>query len=372
MPPSNLTEMRHGLLSRIIDIFLRGSLAPLLMVLSLMAGAAAIFLTPREEEPQIVVPMADVMVAAPGLSAQEVERQVVTPLEKLLFQIDGVEHIYSSAQADRAIVTVRFYVGEDRVASLVKIYNKIFSHTDIISPDVTSWVVKPVEIDDVPIVIATLWSDRPDSVDDYALRRIAGEVEIALQAIPETNRTQIVGGRPRVVRVEIDPDALSARRTAPLDVAFALNVSNVRRPTGSFDREDQHFTVKAGDFFTGVQDLKRAVVNVVDGTPVFLEDVARIIDGPEERLTYDWIGFGPADKAQEKSDARPGVLFPAVSIAIAKQKGPNAVSVSKQVKVRLAELSKTYFPAGVHYRITRDYGETARCLVPAFDGLGSL
>jgi multidrug efflux pump subunit AcrB len=359
MPPSDRSEMNHGLLSRVIDLFLRGSLAPLLMAASLIAGAVAIYLTPREEEPQIVVPMADVMVSAPGLSAQEIERQIATPLEKLLFQIDGVEHVYSASYADRAIVTVRFLVGEDREDSLVKIYNKIFSNTDMIPPDVTSWVVKPVEIDDVPIVIATLWSERPDKIDDYALRRIAEEIEIELQAIPNTNRAQIFGGRPRVVRVELDPDALAARRTAPLDVAFALDVSNVRQPAGGFDQGDQHFTVDAGDFFANVQDLKRAVVNVVDGTPVFLEDVARIIDGPAERKTYSWIGFGPAPSAEEKGDAQPGVFFPAVSIAIAKQRGANAVSVSKQVKARLDELAKTHFPAGVHYRVTRDYGETA-------------
>ena len=160
MPPSDHPESSHGLLSRIIDVFLRGDLAPLFLVLGLIAGAAAIFLTPREEEPQIVVPMADVMISAPGLSAEEVERQVATPLDKLLFQIDGVEHVYSAAYAGRAIVTVRFYVGENREDSLVKIYNKIFSNTDAVPPDVTAWVVKPVEIDDVPIVIATLWSER--------------------------------------------------------------------------------------------------------------------------------------------------------------------------------------------------------------------
>ncbi len=329
------------------------------MVIALIAGAVAIYLTPREEEPQIVVPLADVFVSAPGMSAEEVERQIATPLEKLLFQVDGVEHVYSAAYAGRAIVTVRFYVGEDREDSLVKIYNKIFSNTDAIPPDVTAWVVKPVEIDDVPIVIASLWSDRPDTVDDYALRRIAEEVEIELQAIPDTNRTQIVGGRPRAIRVELDPDALAARRTAPLDVAFALTASNVRRPAGAFDQGDQRFTVDAGDFFGDVQDLRRAVVNVVDGTPVFLEDVADVTDGPDEPTTYSWIGFGPAADTEADQAAQPGVFFPAVSVAVAKQKGANAVSVSRQIKTRLAELAETHFPAGVRYRITRDYGETA-------------
>ena len=149
---------------------------------------------------QIVVPMADVIIAAPGLPVAEVERQIATPLEKLLFQIDGVENVYSNSLSSQAIVTVRFYVGEDRENSLVKIYNKVFSNIDVIPPDVANWVVKPIEIDDVPIVIATLWSDRPDHIDDFALRRIAEEVEIELQSIPETNRTEIVAERPRHTR----------------------------------------------------------------------------------------------------------------------------------------------------------------------------
>ena len=353
--PQSLDD--NGFLGRIIDIFLQGSLAPLLIAVSLIAGLAAIIVTPREEEPQIVVPMADVLVSAPGLSAKQVERQIATPLEKLLFQIDGVEHVYSASYSGRAVATVRFYVGEDREDSLVKIYNKLYSNTDIVSPDVTSWVVKPVEIDDVPIVIATLWSDRPDLIDDHGLRRIAEEVETELQSVPETNRTNIVGGRPRVVRVELDPDALAARQTSPLEVAFALNVSNVRRSAGSFDELDRNFRVDAGDFFGDIDQLKRAVVGVVDGTPVFLDDVAEIIDGPAERTGYSWIGFGAADREDGVEVA--GELYPAVHIAIAKQKGANAVAVSDRLKDRLAELAASHFPEGVHYRISRDYGETA-------------
>lgn len=351
----------NGVLSRIIRLFLGGNLAPLLFVFSLMAGVAAIALTPREEEPQIVVPMADVFVSAPGLPVEDVERQVATPLEKLLFQIDGVEHVYSISRSGRAVVTVRFYVGEDREDSLIKIYNKLYSNTDVIPADVASWVVKPVEIDDVPIVIASLWSDRPEVVSDHGLRRIAEELEIALQSIPETGRTTITGGRSRVIRVELDTDALSARRTSPLDVAQALQLSNVRRQAGEFDRADANFTVDAGGFFASVRELKLAVVNVVDGTPVLLKDVAKVVDGPEERTTYSWIGFGPAAspaKGAEKTAGREN-FYPAVHIAIAKQKGANAVRVSKRIKEKLAVLARTHLPDGVYYRITRDYGETA-------------
>ncbi len=197
----------------------------------------------------------------------------------------------------------------------------------------------------------------PGEIDDYGLRRIAEEIEIELPAIPETGRTEIVGGRPRVIRVELDPDALSARRTSALDVAFALEVSNVRRLAGRFEDGDTSFTVDAGDFFGDVEDLAQAVVNVVDGTPVFLKDVARVVDGPAERSSYTWIGFGQGDGASEPGGA--DRLYPAVHIAVAKQKGANAVRVSQRIKDRLEELARSHLPSGVHYRITRDTGETA-------------
>jgi multidrug efflux pump subunit AcrB len=344
-----------SLLARVVDVFLRGDLPPLLILLSLLGGAIALAVTPREEEPQIVVPLADVVVEAPGLPVEEVERQVATRLEKLLHQIDGVEYVYSMSQPGRAIVTVRFYVGEDREDSLVKIYNKLESNRDRVPPAVRSWVVKPLEIDDVPILIATLWSDRPDEIDDHELRRIAEEVEIELQAVPETNRTSIVGGRPRVVRVELEPEALAARQTSPLDVAWALQVSNTQVRAGSFDRRDRAHPVDAGEFIGGVPVLRSLVVNVVDGSPVHLEDVAQVLDGPAEPTSATWIGFGPADER----GAAGGRLLPAVHVAVAKQKGANAVRVARHLEQRLRELAATHLPEGVHFRVTRNYGQTA-------------
>lgn len=345
-----------GMLSRLVDFFLSGERAMLVVAVSLILGAIAVVLTPREEEPQIVVPMADVFVAAPGLTAGEVERQIATPLEKLLSQIDGVEHVYSVARQGESVVTVRFHVGEPREDSLVKIYNKVFSNIDRVAPDVASWVVKPVEIDDVPMLVATLWSERPDEIDDHALRRIAEEVETELKAIAATNRTEIVGGRPRALRIELDVEALAARRTAPLDVAFALGVSNVSQTAGHVDTLDRNLAVEVGRRFRDAEDLRRTVVNVVDGTPVFLADVAEVLDGPDERRSYTWIGFGPAAEA---APAAAGQLLPAVHVAVAKQAGANAVAVSDRIKARLAELAASHFPDGVRYTVTRDYGETA-------------
>ncbi|KAA5541317.1 efflux RND transporter permease subunit [Roseiconus nitratireducens] len=343
------------LLTRIVEMFLRGDVAILLVILSLLLGAAALVLTPREEEPQIVVPIADVFVSAPGLSAEEVERQVTDRLEKLLYQIDGVEYVYSMSQPEHCMVTVRFYVGEDREDSLVKIYNKIHSSTDIIPPVVDSWVVKPIEIDDVPIVIATLWSDRIHRYGDHELRRIADEVQRELQAIPDTNRVEVVGGRPRRIYVKLDAQRLAAHNTSPLQIAAALRTSNVTARNGSFEQQNQQFHVETGTFIQSVQDLENLVVNVASQRPVYLKNVATVVDGVAEAESYSWIGFGGADGEHAAKTGQ----YPAVHISVAKKKGANAVAVAGAVQQRLDELSASHFPDGVHSRISRDYGETA-------------
>lgn len=343
----------ESLTQRIVEIFLRGNLSIMLIAASLLMGAVALYVTPREEEPQIVVPLADVFVTAPGLSAEEVERLVSTRLEKLLYQIDGVEYVYSMSKPGLAIVTVRFYVGQNRENSLVKIYNKVQSNIDQVPADVKGWVVKPLEIDDVPIVNVTLWSEDAKRCDDYALRRIAEEIEISLQSIPNTNKTQVISGRPRKIRVELDPQSLAARRTSPMEVAWALNVSNAEVEAGGFDQRNQRYLVRTGHFFPDAEAIRSMVVNVIDGAPVFLRDVATITDGADEAKAYSWIGFGPAAKTDDTQ------LHPAVHVAIAKKKGSNAVWVARDIEKRLDELSNQIIPAGVHYTITRNYGETA-------------
>ncbi len=340
-----------GFIGRVMD----SPMPAMIMLLALLSGCVALWLTPREEEPQIVVPVADVIVNAPGLSAEQVERQIAVPLEKLLHQIDGVEYVYSASQSGGCVVTVRFFVGEDREQSLFKIYNKIFSGSDQIPAAVESWVVKPNEIDDVPIVVAALWSDDPERFDDHALRRLAEEIEQELQSITATNRVQVSGGRPRQIRVELDPEALASRRTVALDVAWAIQVSNQQLPAGRIDQRNRSIVIDAGTFLNDAETLRKMVVNVVDGVPVQLGDVARVIDGPSEPEDYTWIGFGPA--AGER--AADGGVFPAVFISVAKQKGSNAVWVARDVQRRLAELEQNVFPPGVHVRIIRDYGQTA-------------
>lgn len=352
---SDLNPAGVPFMTRIVELFLRGDVAILLILVSLMLGAAAMILTPREEEPQIVVPMADVFASAPGLSAEEVERQVTYRLEKLLNQIDGVEFVYSMSQPGQCVVTVRFYVGEDREDSLVKIYNKINSSVDLIPPVVKSWVVKPIEVDDVPIVIATLWSDQPQRYGDHHLRRIAEQIQQDLQAIPGTNRVEVVGGRPRRITVNLDAQRLAAHSTSPLQVSQALQVSNVTARNGSFEQQNTMFNVETGTFIRGVDDLNELVVNVSGGRPVYLKNVANVVDGPAESEGYSWIGFGSADEMHGDKTG----LYPAVHLSIAKRKGSNAVAVAESVEARLGELTTSHLPDGVQFRITRDYGETA-------------
>ncbi len=363
------SDDEDGWLARVVDYFLAPAPAGLAMAIAAIAGLVALWATPREEEPQIVVPLADVFIEAPGLSAVQIERHVATRVEKLLAQIDGVEHVYSISQPGRAVVTVRFFVGEDREESLLEIHSKLNANVDRIPKSVAGWVVKPLEIDDVPIWIATLWSDSPE-VDDHVLRRIAEELEIGLKDVPGTNATAVHGGRPRVVAALLDPEALAARRTSPLDVAWALSLSNARALTGGFDQADRHVAVEAGARFESAESLRGAVVNVVDGTAVHLRDVATIVDGPDERRMATWIAFGAGAGAGSGADARdaggtssaeqrPGGTHPAVHIAVAKQRGTNAVTVARALDERLALLAPSHLPQGVHTVVTRNQGETA-------------
>ncbi len=342
-------------LSRMLAVTIEGPLPLLILFAALIGGIIALVITPREEEPQIVVPLADVFVSAPGLDARQIERQIATPLEKLLYQIDGVEYVYSMSRPERCVVTVRFFVGEDRVASLVKIYNKLYSETDRIPAAVKAWVVKPLEIDDVPIVIAVLWSDNPKLTGDHELRRLAEEIEHDLQSIKNTNKLEVTGGRPRQIRVELDPEALAARQTAPLDVAWAIDVSNKLLPAGEVQVLDREIVVDAGSFIQSAEDLRKLVINVVDGVPVYLDDVATVTDGPAEPTSYTWIGFGPASNKLQKYPH----VYPAVAISIAKKKGSNAVWVAEEIEDYFSKLNRDIFPPEVNYRIIRNYGKTA-------------
>ena len=334
-------------LDALVHYSLRGGLPRLIFILGLAAGAIAMLYTPREEEPQIVVPMVDVLVQAPGISAKQVERQVTTPLEKLLSQIPGVEHVYSATSAGQASVTLAFYVGQDREESLLNTYNKLYSNQDEIPPVVSQWLLHPVEVDDVPIVMLGLWSEDADRYSDDDLRRMADEISTVLQGIPQTSEVNVVGGRPRTIKILIDPESMGARRTTTADVVSALAVSNVLHSAGDWAINNESIALESGDFVRDVAELENMVVNVIDGVPVYLRDVARIEDGPAEPDNYTWI------------DTAGGASYPMVAISVAKQRGSNAVTVAQAVHAEIARLQRSLLPPEVRVEVLRDYGHTA-------------
>lgn len=353
-------ENRRTWMSGLIDAFLTGHLTILLIIVSLAAGAVALWATPREEEPQIVVPVADVLVTYPGGSAEEVEKLVSTRLERMLYQIDGVEYVYSMSRPGLAVVTVRFFVGESREDSLIKLYNKIFQNIDNITPGISGWVVKPVEIDDVPVVTAALYSERYDT---HELYRIAEELVPKLQDIPASAGITIHGGQKRVVRVELNRDHLTAYGITPPEITRALTAANARMESGAFAQGNEMVTVEAGPFLTDARDVMNLMIGRRDDRPVYLRDVATVSDGPEEITSLTRIGLGPAGLRSAGHDPASEISYPAVTIAVAKKKGSNAVWLTRDVKERLEHLRGSMIPDDVQIRITRDYGETANAKV---------
>ncbi len=361
-----MTEVKqHKGLTKIVTAFLQGNLSVILILISLIVGAVAISVTPREEDPQIVVPIADIMVNMPGASAREVERQVSTPLEKLLYQIDGVEYVYSTSYPSRAVVTVRFYVGQDRERSWVKLYNKINSNLDIVPPGVTGWAIKPVEIDDVPIINLTLYSPH---YSDYVLHRLAEELEIRLQGVENAGKTYIVGGRRRQVRVNLSPQRMAGRGIGIDAVEQAIKGANGCLPAGGLIHGDSVIDFHAGRFLTTAAEVKNLVVGVGDSKPVFLKDVAAVSDGPQEpdnyvRIAFAKRAFTKMDPAARGGKKPPGLArgadYPAVTVAVAKRRGTNAVTVSEEVRKEARKFARAALPAGVYLRVTRDYGQTA-------------
>ena len=340
---------------RMVKSTLGGGVPLAIFALALAAGIAALQFTPREEEPQIVVPMVDVLIEAPGLSAEQVARQVATPVEKLLAQIPGVEHVYSASNTGKAAVTLAFYVGEDREISILNTYNKLYANKDKIPEVVTSWMLRPIEVDDVPIMLLALWSDAPERYGSFELRRLADDVSTYLQGIEQTSEVNIVGGRPRTIRILVDPESMGARKTSVADIFNALKVSNVLQVADQWAFNNESIVLESGDFVRTVEDLNSFVVNVIDGVPVYLGDIAKIIDGPAEPDNYTWIDFAPG----HPDFKGPNEGYPMVTISVAKQGGSNAVLVAENVHGMMEKLRQEVLPDEIHVEVIRDYGKTA-------------
>jgi len=333
-----------GLAGRIAHMFINSKLTPLIIIASVLIGALATWKLPREEEPQIVVPMIDVFVQMPGASAKEVENRVTNPMEKLLWEIPGVEYIYSTSMPGMSMVIVRFYVGQDEEKSIVRLNQKLFEHFDIIPHGCSPPLIRPRSIYDVPICALTFHSKK---YNHFELRRIAAQVEEAIKRIPKVSETAIIGGLRRQVRVLLDPARLDAYHVDPLRIIKMLKGSNAQFPAGTMDRLNREVVVETGDFFTNREDVERLVIGAFKGRPIYLKDVAYVIDGPEE--AKDYVYYLSAGKPQE----------PAVTLAISKRKGSNAITLVEEIFKKVELLKGTIIPSGVQVAVTRDYGETA-------------
>jgi multidrug efflux pump subunit AcrB len=349
-------------LDKAVRYSLKGGLPLFLFMFALVAGIFALQITPREEEPQIVVPMIEVMVDVPNLSARQVERQVTTSLEKLLTQISGVEHVYSTSLDGKLSVILRFYVGEDREDALLNTYNKLYANQNLIPPVVANWLLKPVEVDDVPIVMIGLTSSNEQLYNDVALHRIAQEISTLLQGIEHTSEVKLIGGRERKIQVELDITALAAYQTSVLNVYDAIRQSNQLKQSSTVVIGSQAVVIESGDVLRSLDELNNLVVNMVNGKAVLLQDVATVIDGQETVNAYQWLEYSHQAKQDSFSDEDQALsqqANPMVTISIAKQQGTNAVSVAQAVLTKMAELKKDFLPPEVHYKILRDYGQTA-------------
>jgi len=341
--------MKTGFSGAVAQRFLNSKLTPLLIGASLAAGVGGLLTTPREEEPQIRVPMIDVAVGLPGAGPREVERRIVEPLERALWEIPGVEYVYSAAQTDGALITARYEVGTDPDIALTRLYGKLYANADKSPPGATPPLVTLHGINEVPIFTLTL-SGGSDAGDGYILRQQAAELANELKRIPDVAETWVIGGAPREVSVTLDPQALAARGLSAAAVFHVLGVNNSELPAGNILSANRSIPVRVGHLLRSVEQVSGVVVGVMNDRPITLRDVAEVRDGPAEPDSY--VSFLPGGGT--------GTDFePAVTVAIAKREGTNAATIAHAVMERLEELRGRVVSEDVRTTITRDYGETA-------------
>jgi multidrug efflux pump subunit AcrB len=326
--------------------FIDSKLTPLIIVFSIAAGVFATLALPREEEPQIVVPMIDVFVEMPGASAREVEERVTKPMEKLLWEVRGVEYIYSTSSPGMAMAVVRFYVGENEEDAIVRLNQKMFANFDLIPPGASQPLIKPRSIDDVPILALTLWSPR---YGDYELRRIAAQLHDSIKQVDQVSAVEIIGGQRRQVLVELDEARLAAHNLTALEVAALLGAANRKLSSGEFDAANRRVVLETGQFLECAEDVKRVVAGVFDERPVYLEEVARVVEGGGEPSQY--VRFATKQDPAYHS---------AVTIAVSKRKGANAIDVARRVLAKVDAVRGEFVPSEVEIAVTRNYGETAK------------
>jgi multidrug efflux pump subunit AcrB len=335
---------RLGLAGRLAATFIPSKLTPLLIVGSLALGAFAIIALPREEEPQIIVPMVDVFVALPGASPSEVEQRVTRPMEKLLWEVPGVEYLYSTSSPGQSMVIVRFLVGEDEERALVRLNQKLQANFDRIPPGASPPIVKPRSIDDVPIVAMTLWGD---GYDDHVLRGVAAQLRESLAEVPDVSEVTLLGGRPREIGVTLDPARLAAAAIDPLQLSRTIESANARATGEGPVTGGDVSRLEAGAHVETVEALRDIVVSAQGERSIRLSDVAAVADTDAPPSSY--VRFYSRDNGSH----------PAVTLAVAKRKGANAITVAHQLEAKLATIRPVLLPGNLNVTVTRNYGETA-------------
>ena len=351
-------KQKTGAAGNIAQFFIDSKLTPLFIIAAILLGIASVIALPREEEPQIIVPMIDIFVKMPGASAKEVEARVTSPMEKLLWEIPGVEYVYSTSSPGMSMVVVRFYVGQDEEKSIVRLQSKLTANYDLIPWSVSPPLIKPRYIDDVPILALTFWGE---GFDHYTLRRVAAEVENIVKRENNVAMTTLIGGQRRQVQVQFDPVRLAAYGLDIEQVAMSVGAANQASETGAYPSINGQVLVHTSGFLKTKEDVKSVVVGVHEQKPVYLRDVAEVIDGPEEPAQYVFFGPGPA--AQEKhisSQSSPKGMFSGVTLTVAKRKGSNAVTVANNVLERVRNATGSIIPDNMHVTVTRNYGDTAK------------
>jgi multidrug efflux pump subunit AcrB len=344
--------MQEGISGKIARAFIQSKLTILLMVALLLIGGYSTMLIPREEEPQIQVPMADIFVGYPGAAPAEVEARVSQPLEKMISNIKGVEYVYSTSMKAQAVLIVQFYVGEDVERSMVKLYNELMKNMDKMPQGVTMPLVKTRAIDDVPALGLTLWSEKES---DYSLRQLGEVVTNEIKKINDVADVTITGGRSRQIKVLLDKDKMAENHLDLLGIANQIPGSNAQLEAGTLLSRDTAFAVEAGNFLKDAGEVGNLVVGVNKQQPVFLRQVAKVVDGPATPSQYVFFGYGQSDTLKNKF----GSVYPAVTLSIAKRKGADAMHLSEEILRKTEFLKKQLIPSDVQLTVTRNYGETA-------------
>lgn len=349
-------EQDLGLAGRMAQNFIHSPLSPLLLFATLAIGILGLIITPRQEDPQISVPMVDIFVSYPGVPAEQVASLVARPLERLMSEISGVDNVYSISHRGEAMITVQFDVGEQMEASIVKVHDRLTSNRDLMPPGVSEPMVKPKGVDDVPTVTLTLWSHE---VDDAMLRQIALDALQYLNETPNTSQSFVVSGREEMVRIEVQPERLAGHNVSMDQIARALQAANAERTAGAIEIGSRSMPVRTGAFLRDAEDIGRLLITVEQGRPVYVRDVADVIYGPGniERFVQYYTGVAGA-----QADLAPHGA-PAVTIAIAKKEGSNGVAVANGILRQLEHLRGTIIPDNVEVSVTRNYGETANAKV---------